>query len=116
MAVTEGVAQAKDYAERLHIQYTYFIKGDGIYQIDMETGAEKYVSHYPSSEELWTLTFTKQDEWRDYFSTISFEDRGGLSTGPKTKQGKKRSVQNGFKIRLEKTIVRNRTSYMNIFL
>ena len=61
---TEGVGQAKKYAEKMHIRYTYSTNGDGIYQIDMETGAEGYVSHYPSPEELWNLTFSEENEWR----------------------------------------------------
>jgi len=81
LADTEGVAQAKDYAERLHVRYTYSTNGDGIYQIDMETGAEKHISHYPSPEELWSLTFAEQDEWRDRFATVPFEDRGGTWQG-----------------------------------
>jgi type I restriction enzyme R subunit len=81
LPVTEGVAQAKDYAKRLHIRYTYSTNGDGIYQIDMATGAEKHISHYPSPEELWSLTFAEQDEWRDRFAAIPFEDRGGTWQG-----------------------------------
>ena len=49
----------------------------GIYQIDMETGAEQYVSQYPSPEDLWNRTFAKENAWRDRFAAIPFEDKGG---------------------------------------
>jgi len=74
---TEGVAQAKRYAEKLQTRFTYSTNGDGIYQIDMETGREGYVNHFPSPDELWDATFAEQNEWRDRFATIPFEDKGG---------------------------------------
>jgi type I restriction enzyme, R subunit len=42
---TEGVGQAKKYATKLHVRYTYSTNGVGIYQIDMDTGDEVYVTH-----------------------------------------------------------------------
>ena len=36
-ALTEGVGQAKDYATKLAIRYTYATNGQGIYGIDMQT-------------------------------------------------------------------------------
>ena len=45
--------------------------------IDMETGREGPVSQYPTPDELWNLTFAKQDRWRDLFAAVPFEDRGG---------------------------------------
>ena len=74
---TEGVGQAKKYAERLQTRFTYSTNGDGIYQIDMRTGAESYVSHYPSPDELWAATFSEANEWRDRFADIPFETRSG---------------------------------------
>jgi len=35
---TEGVGQAKDYAERLNIRYAYSTNGKQIYSIDMDEG------------------------------------------------------------------------------
>jgi superfamily II DNA or RNA helicase/predicted GIY-YIG superfamily endonuclease len=80
-AVTEGVAQAKAYAQKLEIRFTFSTNGQGIYGIDMETGIEGEVTHYPTPDELWNLTFAKQDRWRDYFAAIPFEDRGGYFQG-----------------------------------
>jgi type I restriction enzyme, R subunit len=77
LADTEGVGQAKKYATKLHVRYTYSTNGDGIYQIDMETGEEKHVTKYPSPDELWDMTYAEQNEWRDRFAAIPFEDKGG---------------------------------------
>ncbi|MBL4748451.1 MAG: DEAD/DEAH box helicase family protein [Magnetovibrio sp.] len=74
---TEGVAQAKKYAGKLHVRYTYSTNGDGIYQIDMDTGEEGYVTHYPSPDELWDMTYAEQNEWRNRFADVPFEDKGG---------------------------------------
>ena len=38
--LTEGVAQAKSYAGKLAIRFTYSTNGQGIYGIDMEQGTE----------------------------------------------------------------------------
>ena len=80
-ALTEGVGQAKCYAGKLEIRFTYATNGQGIYAIDMETGSEGVVGKFPGPEELWQLTFAKQNLWRDRFSAIPFEDRGGYFQG-----------------------------------
>ncbi len=77
LAVGEGVAQAKAYAEKLRTRFTYASNGDAIYQIDMETGAEGPVDQFPTPDELWALTFEKPNPWRDRFATVPFEDRSG---------------------------------------
>ena len=77
VALTEGVAQAKNYAGKLSIRFTYATNGQGIYGIDMETGKESDVSGYPTPDELWALTFAKVNAWRDRFAAVPFEDRGG---------------------------------------
>jgi len=75
--LTEGVGQAKDYAGKLAIRFTYSTNGQGIYGIDRETGREGGWPQYPSPEELWNLTFAKQDAWRDRFATVPFSDKSG---------------------------------------
>ena len=65
--VGEGVMQAKEYAEKLKIRFTYATNGDAIYQIDMETGEEEIVNDYLNPEEIWQRTFGDADEWRDKF-------------------------------------------------
>jgi type I restriction enzyme R subunit len=43
----------------------------------MEEGTEGDVPKYPAPEELWNLTFAEQNEWRDRFAAVPFEDKGG---------------------------------------
>jgi len=74
---TEGVGQAKDYADRLAVRVTYSTNGQAIYGIDMETGAEAEVERYPTPDELWEMTFAEVNAWRDRFADIPFEDKGG---------------------------------------
>lgn len=64
--VTEGVAQAKAYAEKLQIRFTFSTNGQGIYGIDMETGVEGEIARYPTPDELWNLTFAKQQAFLDF--------------------------------------------------
>jgi type I restriction enzyme R subunit len=75
--LTQGVAQAKDYAGKLAIRFTYATNGRGVYGIDMQEGREGELPRYPTPDELWNLTFAEQDLWRDRFAAIPFEDRGG---------------------------------------
>ena len=77
---TEGVGQAKDYAERLNIRYTYSTNGLKIYGIDMEEGTEGDVARFPTPEELWEMTFPSPHEtykkeileWKSRFEAIPF--------------------------------------------
>ena len=79
--VSEGVAQAKNYAGKLAVRFTYATNGNGIYGIDMESGSEGDVSTYPSPEQLWAMTFAKADAWRDRFAGVAYEDKGGSHPG-----------------------------------
>lgn len=78
---TEGVGQAKTYAEKLEIRYAFATNGQKIYRIDMETGKEGDVSSYPTPDELWSSTFKQDDFWRDRFASIPYEDKGGSHPG-----------------------------------
>lgn len=75
--VGEGVAQAKQYAGKLNLDTTYSTNGREIYSICMKTGAEGFVADYLSPDELWNKTFAEQNEWRDKFAAIPFEDKSG---------------------------------------
>ncbi len=77
LGVGEGVAQAKQYAEKLNLETTYSTNGKEIYSICMKTGAEGLVTDYLTPEQLWNKTFAIQNEWREKFSAIPFEDVGG---------------------------------------
>ncbi len=81
----EGVGQAKDYATRLNIRYTYATNGLQIYGIDMDEGTEGDIRRYPTPDELWEMTYpTPVDEykleidaWRAKLFAVPFEDKGG---------------------------------------
>ena len=75
--VSEGVGQAKQYAEKMSIRFTYATNGRGIYAIDMGTGKEGEVAAFPSPNELWSQTFAVQNDWRDRFAAVPFHDKGG---------------------------------------
>ena len=79
--LTEGVGQAKSYAAKLAVRYTYATNGQAIYGIDMATGTEGDVASYPSPDELWKLTFAEANPWRDRFAAVPFEDKGGTWQG-----------------------------------
>ncbi|MFL5561267.1 MAG: EcoAI/FtnUII family type I restriction enzme subunit R [Gemmatimonadaceae bacterium] len=76
-SLTEGVAQAKDYATKMAVRFAYATNGQGIYSIDMATGKEGALAHYPSPNDLWSKTFAAANIWRDRFAAVPFEDKGG---------------------------------------
>ena len=89
LGVGEGVAQAKQYADKLQLETTYSTNGKEIYSICMKTGAEGEVNNYLSPEELWNKTYPLGDpsqavtvyqpinEWRLKFADVPFEDKSG---------------------------------------
>jgi type I restriction enzyme R subunit len=79
--LTEGVAQAKDYAGKLALRFTYATNGQGIYAIDMQTAEEGEIPAFPSPDELWKRTFATKSAWRDRFAVVPFEDKGGFFQG-----------------------------------
>src|ERR1700730_2712182 len=80
-SLTEGVAQAKNYAQTVAIRYSYSTNGRDIYRIDMTEGKEGVLDQYPTPEELWSLTFAQANAWRDRFAAVPFEDKGGYFQG-----------------------------------
>ncbi|WP_286296033.1 EcoAI/FtnUII family type I restriction enzme subunit R [Vibrio apostichopi] len=85
LSYTEGVRQAKDYAQRLQCRFAYATNGHDIYQIDMLTGEEQLVNRYLSPEEMWAIAFNGEDgksepkftsTWRENFAKIPFECKG----------------------------------------
>ena len=79
--VTEGVAQAKNYADKLAIRFAYSTNGKGIYAIDAKTGKESEQLKYPTPDELWAKTFAEENAkekiWRDRFAAVQFSDKSG---------------------------------------
>lgn len=76
-SVTEGAAQAKAYAGKLQIEYTYSTNGREIYEISMKSGSEKIVDMFPTPEELWKRIYSSHNEWKEKFGAVPFEDMGG---------------------------------------
>ena len=81
LPVSEGVSQAKDYAQKLKIHTTYSTNGHKIYEInysknekgEMFITSEGEVDNFPSPEELWIKTFKDKNEWSSKFDAINFE-------------------------------------------
>jgi type I restriction enzyme R subunit len=74
--VGEGVAQAKSYAAKLHLDFAYATNGKEIYQINMKTGSEGLIAAFSTPAELWSATFAEQDHWREAFDALPFEYAG----------------------------------------
>jgi type I restriction enzyme R subunit len=75
--LTEGVGQAKNYAGKMAIRFTYASNGQGIFGVDMKTGKEGERSRYPTPDQLWAMTFSEANAWRHRFAAVPFEDKGG---------------------------------------
>jgi type I restriction enzyme R subunit len=80
-SLTEGLAQAKDYAAKIGVRYAYSSNGQGLYGVDMKTGKEGVADQWPTPEELWRLTFEETNAWRNRFADVPFEDKGGYFQG-----------------------------------
>ena len=81
LPVSDGVQQAKDYAQKLKILTTYSSNGKKIYGInyskneqgEMFITSEGEVDKYPTPDELWDKTFKDKNEWSSKFDAIPFE-------------------------------------------
>ena len=80
---TEGVGQAKRYADVLNVRFTYSTNGLKIYRIDTLEAQEGDVEAFPTPDELWDMTFGAQDKlqpltavWRDRLLSVPFENKG----------------------------------------
>ena len=92
--VSEGVGQAKDYAQKLRIPTTYSTNGNKIYEInysknekgeikinkdgEMIITSEAEVDKFPSPEELWAKTFKDKNEWSSKFDDVDFKTFKGF--------------------------------------
>ncbi|MFZ3073893.1 MAG: DEAD/DEAH box helicase family protein [Minisyncoccales bacterium] len=77
LEATEGAAQAKAYAQKMQIGYTYTTNGKEIYEISMETGKEGIIADFPTPDELWNKTFSDQNVWKEKFAAIPNEGEYG---------------------------------------
>ncbi len=74
---TEGVGQAKEYAERLKCRFACSTNGIGWYEIDMGSATERDFEPFPTPDELWDRCFDTKNDWRDRFGEVPFETAGG---------------------------------------
>jgi type I restriction enzyme R subunit len=77
LGYTEGIGQAKDYAERLGARFAFSSNGIGWYEVDMETGRERDIAPFPSPDDLWRRVFATDNDWRNRFGDVPFEEGGG---------------------------------------
>src|SRR3989344_3753388 len=77
LPATEGAAQAKAYAGKLHIEYTFATNGKEVYQISMKSGQEGLVQAFPTPDELWGKTYSDQNEWKEKFAAVPIEGDHG---------------------------------------
>ena len=76
--VGEGVGQAKNYAQKLKLNFAYAANGKEIYEINMQ-GGEGTVVQFPTPAELWQKAFAgaPRNNWNNAFDLIPYEDVGG---------------------------------------
>jgi type I restriction enzyme R subunit len=79
--LTEGLGQAKQYAEKLGVRFAYSTNGKGFYEVDMQTGVEGEVSAVPSPEALWERTFANASVLETELTDVPFESNGGAFGG-----------------------------------
>ena len=79
-SVGEGVAQAKIYGSKMHIDYVFAANGKKIYQMSLSTGKELDVSRFPSPDELWDMIHASSNDWLDKFGAVRFDDVHGTKT------------------------------------
>jgi len=77
LPATEGLGQAKAYAEKLQTRFAYATNGIGLYQVDRATGAEGEIAAWPTPEELFARAYPAPNPWRDRFAAVPFEEKGG---------------------------------------
>lgn len=78
LGYTDGLAQAKEYAQRLNARFAYATNGLHWYGVDMATGAEGDLDRpFPSPQALWDTCFPEYNDWRERFGAVPFETGGG---------------------------------------
>lgn len=90
--VSQGLGQAKKYADKLKLRHAYCTNGKGIYAVDMLVGREGEIASWPTPDELWQLAglaglqpgnAAKLElgepsiNWSDRFGAVPFEDKSG---------------------------------------
>ncbi|MFA0964054.1 EcoAI/FtnUII family type I restriction enzme subunit R [Roseivirga sp. BDSF3-8] len=80
---TEGLMQAKEYADRLNTPYAYATNGEEIYEVNMQEGREGDVAAFPGPQELWERIYGPDEpaplsvaDWKDRLHAVPFEAYG----------------------------------------
>ncbi|MBW8361307.1 MAG: DEAD/DEAH box helicase family protein [Kaistella sp.] len=80
---TEGLGQAKNYAERLKLRFAIATNGQRYYLADLE-GNERDIDKIPTPDELWEMLYGRETQehpaafsWKQKFYDIPFETKGG---------------------------------------
>jgi len=73
LPAAEGVAQAKVYAQKLSLDFTYATNGKEIYEISMKSGREGAVATFPTPDGLWKRINGEANEWKEKFAAIPAE-------------------------------------------
>ena len=76
--LTEGLAQAKQYAEKLGVRFAYCTNGLGYYEVDMNTAVEQPVSVLPSPADLWLRSIASEPPLKIELTTVPTETKGGI--------------------------------------
>ncbi|MBU3690088.1 MAG: restriction endonuclease subunit R [Acidimicrobiales bacterium mtb01] len=79
--LTEGLGQAKEYAEKLSVRFTYATNGLGFYEVDMEEGTEGEIASFPGPDDLWRRTFEAGSTLEHELTDVPFESRNGTFGG-----------------------------------
>ena len=79
--VSEGVAQAKDYADKLGLEHAYSANGKEIYYMDLDAANEDFTDHFMHPDKLWDKCFPVKNDWQNKFCTIPTETKGGVMNG-----------------------------------
>lgn len=76
LSYAEGVPQAKQYADMLSVRFTYATNGNDLYEMDRLTFGERFVTAFPTPQELWQRVYGQADEWRDRFNEQPYYSDG----------------------------------------
>ena len=79
--VGEGVGQAKNYAQKLTLNFAYAANGKEIYEINM-AGGEGTITKFPTPDALWNKAFAAvpRNNWNNSFDLVPYEDVGGTKS------------------------------------
>jgi len=63
--VTQGLEQAKEYAQILQVRFVYSTNGRGVYEFDLQTGRGELINKFPAPSELYQKAFGQREELKE---------------------------------------------------